>query len=320
MSSRRPATRATRRPEGEPSSRTAASMTGGLELVREQRVHDEVHAAAESRVVPARAQDSLLGEARLLRDLPGGDVLLVGAQLQPLDAVVRDQPARHEPHCPRADAFAPRLRRDPVADLGHALVGLEPAHADRADRLAVLRVRDREVRQRSVAPAFPAELDVRPRVRLGVRRRNQVEKLRDRAVVASRCDRLDVALLTPRSQRDDAVRQWRLRRSNGHCHTICSLFRAGNPVAEPKESRWRSSRTYANTSIWLGTGSPPAAASTISRRRRSSTRTRSSGATGGSRKGGRSWSTRASIPAAPRTTSSSSASLARRTGSGGARS
>src|SRR4029453_6904508 len=87
-------------------------------------------------------------------------------------------------------------------------------------------------RRRPVPPPFATHPGVGAGVGLSVRRRDLVEELRDRTVVARGCDRLYVAGLAPEPKRHDAVRKRRFGRRNGHSHTISSRF-GGRLSREP---------------------------------------------------------------------------------------
>ena len=271
--------------------RSPSARASGAQLAREQGVHDEVDTAPEPRVVATRAQDPLLREARVLGDLPRGDVLLVRPQLQPFAAALREHPARDEPNGPGAEPAPAGFRSDPVADFGDALIRLDPSHADRAQRSAA--VGDREVRLRSVGPAFAADLEVRTRIGLRVGRGDEIEKLGDRTIVAGRRDRLDVAL-APQGRSVTTPSE-----SGGSGGRIAIAIRyaavsggkfprgdEGDPMAIIEDVRQQVDLA--------GHGITPAAASTTTRRRRSCTAIRSNKETAGWRKAGRSWSTPAS--------------------------
>ena len=166
---------------------------------------------ADPRVEARRAQRPLLDVAGALGHAPRGQVLAVGPQLHARDADVLEQPVRDQPQRARRVAVAARVGPHPVADLGHALLGLEMPRSHRADDAAARDLDDREVRVGAVAPALLAVLDVPARVVLGVRLRDQVEPARDLGLGAGLRDRGDVRGL-PRAQRDDAVRERRVRR------------------------------------------------------------------------------------------------------------
>ena len=89
-------------------------------------------APAEPRVVALRAKHALAREARLFRNAVRRDVLHVGAKLDARElGHGAERPARCGTRCRRRDAAAARLRGDPVADLGAAVVEFgEEAHAD----------------------------------------------------------------------------------------------------------------------------------------------------------------------------------------------
>ncbi len=128
-----------------------------LKLVPEQRPHDEVDAPLETHVVAARAQHAFAREARLLGDAVRCDVLLVRAQLQPFEVRCGlECPPRSESRRRRRDAAAARLRADPVADLGDAVLAQIPVQPDPAGRTLDSCDEDREVRRGARAPAFTA--------------------------------------------------------------------------------------------------------------------------------------------------------------------
>ena len=181
-----------------------------LELAAQQRVHDEVDTALEPRVEVARAQDPLLREAGLLRDAPRSGVLLVRTKLEPLHASGPAAPNGRPASAPRAHALATRFGRNPVADLRDPVVGPFPVHADRADRLPCRRRSRSSTSCRSTSPGGCARCSRgrRPPCRGG----DDVQELRDRAVVAGRGDGLDILLLAPRSEAHHAVGQRRLGR------------------------------------------------------------------------------------------------------------
>ena len=122
-----------------------------------------------------------------------------------------EQPVRDQPQGPAGVAVAAGVGPDPVADLGHALFGVDAPRPHRADDAAGRDLDDREVRAGALAPALLAVLDRPARVALGVRLRDQVEPAGDLRLVAGLRDRRNVRGL-PGAEGDDAVGERRVRR------------------------------------------------------------------------------------------------------------
>ena len=168
-----------------------------LELAAQQRVHDEVDTAPSSlglkwleRRIPScvkpafsatRLEAGFCSSARSWsRSIPRSCSAQWAAELQR----------------PRAHAVATRFGRNPVADLRDPVVGLVSS-SRRSSRPASAVDDDREVRRRAARPALAGALDVVAGVVLRVREGDDVQELRDRAVVAGCSDGLDILLARP---------------------------------------------------------------------------------------------------------------------------
>src|SRR3954471_20229679 len=92
------------------------------------RVHRDVSPPVLDELVAAQAPFER--ESRLLRHATAGGVVRVDVQLHAVPAA-GDTPLRQELHGRRGDAAAAMLGRDPVADLGAAVVRIAAQQADR---------------------------------------------------------------------------------------------------------------------------------------------------------------------------------------------
>src|SRR5207248_2560917 len=92
---------------------------------------------------------------------------------------------------PRADATAPSVPLEPVADLGAVFLAPEAVHTDRAEQPARLRIDDHECRVRALRPRPRRTFDEIRRVGTRVRRRD-AGPARDLGVLARLGDRVDV--------------------------------------------------------------------------------------------------------------------------------
>ena len=197
---------------GEPDRGRLVHPAHRVEVLGQQRVHDEVLADAVAAAVPA--QHALAGEAGPLGQPLGRLVLRVREQLEALEAQRRDGPLGQHPGGARADAAPARLRSHPVADLALHVGPVEVRHPEGAQH-AVVGVHDG---QRQLAPGGEVggrTGDEVARVPLGVVVRHH-GPARDLGVLAGGRDRRHVPPL-PRPQEDLSVSQRRVgKRDRAH--------------------------------------------------------------------------------------------------------
>ncbi len=218
------------------------------ELAAQQRVHDEVDPAAESRVVVARAQDALLREAGLLRDAPAKRGSRSSAR-----SWRRAMPGSCSAHWATSlsarvhTPVATRIGRNPVADLRDPVVGPCPADADRADRLRRRRRSRSSTSCRSRQPS-------RQMARCSTRRRPRCTgcgMMSRNSAIARSLQAATIASTSPPRPRVGGVTTPSVSGGSGGETSIVIRYAARLRPAqrwELKENPWRSSRTCADKS------------------------------------------------------------------------
>ena len=109
----------------------------------------------------------------------------------------------------------PRSRRDPVADLGHAVNVVLRTDAARAHEVTRGGVDHGKRPQAAVLPAAAARRDIRTCVGPRVRSRNVVDPVRDLRITAGFRDSWDIGI-RPGPEHDGTVGQGRIRRAQPH--------------------------------------------------------------------------------------------------------
>src|SRR5262245_197097 len=109
-----------------------AAFRGSAEVVRQERIHEHVAAAAAD--VHEGAQEPLAVEARGLRDAQGCAVAGLDPELDSLHLELVERVATEEAQAPSSDPPATLLRGDPVARGAAAALGVEVVQTHGAEQ------------------------------------------------------------------------------------------------------------------------------------------------------------------------------------------